>query len=92
MQSNKLTDFERYQIQKQKLREQFIKNVSMKTYAREEDGTTYYFSKGTLFGHPTNADGTCNFNELEETAVEDYAEQLTQQEIDDIKKNLLNNL
>jgi len=60
----------------------------MKTYAREQDGTTYYYIKGVLLGHPTNKDGTCDFDENIACPVAEYAEPLTTEEIQAIEKEL----
>lgn len=59
----------------------------MKSYRREKDGTTYYYRK-ILVGHPTNADGTCDFDKDVEVEVDAYAEPLTKDEINQITKKL----
>jgi len=60
----------------------------MKYFNRKEDGTTYYYIKGVLFGHPTNADGTCDIDDDMECEVGDYLEPLTKEEIQAIEKEL----
>ncbi len=60
----------------------------LKSYNREEDGTTYYYRDDVLMGHPTNKDGTCDFDPYTEIAVTDYAEPLTENEINEIKTQL----
>ena len=62
----------------------------MKSYNREKDGTTYYYLNEMLVGHPTNADGTCDFSDMAYTPVEDYAEPLAEQEIKEIEDKLAN--
>jgi len=52
-------------------------------------GHTYYYNReGVLFGHPTNKDGSCDYDEDTEVEVEDFVEPLTEKELKEVKNNL----
>lgn len=55
-----------------------------KSYHREADGHTYYFRNRVLVGHPTNADGSCDFDPDVEIAVEDFSAPLLDEEVVEI--------
>jgi hypothetical protein len=57
-------------------------------YNNDTDGTTYYHIDGVLYGHPTNKDETCSFDDNIEIAVDDYAEPISNTERNKIEKAL----